>query len=216
MFQYKDWYFPLDPEQDKRTRDYLDSNQFGIEALHLALEYLPEENRRVAIDCGANIGYWSVEMIKHFHKVYSFELAPSTFECLVENTKQYPAIHCFNRAIGNKNTEVGIGNERKISAISNRVIHDLSSSETVSEITLDSLGLKNIDLIKLDMCGYEYFGIQGALALIDRYKPLIISEVSRHLAEYNITKQQFLKLMAKLGYKVVENFKSTHIFKHVR
>lgn len=196
-------------EEDKRTRDYLDSNQFGIESLHIALKYLDVEHKRVAVDCGANIGYWSVELIKHFHKVYAFELSPTTYECLVKNTEPYPAIHCFNKAIGEQNKMVGIANERKQSSISNRVV----AGENVEQIALDSYLLKNIDLIKFDLCGYEYYGIQGALKLIERYHPLIISEVSRHSLEYNITRDQMLKFMDGLGYNIVEEWKSTHVFK---
>ena len=46
------------------------------ELKHLRKLLPPPSQRRIAIDIGANCGYYSIEMQKYFGTVYSFEINP--------------------------------------------------------------------------------------------------------------------------------------------
>ena len=57
------------------------------------------------------------------------------------------------------------------------------SFETTSPtITLDELaiakGLARVDMLKIDIDGYDYFALQGAVGILARYRPIIFIELS--------------------------------------
>ena len=78
-----------------------------------------------------------------------------------------------------------------------------SSGETVSAapLALDALSLQRLDLVKIDVDGYDYKVLQGAVRLLAEFRPLVLIE----LCEYTLNAQgdsvrDILRLMASLGY----------------
>lgn len=53
----------------------------------------------IAIDCGANIGKFTVPMAKTGAEVYAFEPNPDAYGRLVENTAAYPNVHAVQAAV---------------------------------------------------------------------------------------------------------------------
>lgn len=53
----------------------------------------------IAIDCGANIGKFTVPMAKTGAEVYAFEPNPDAYARLVENTAGYPNVHAVQAAV---------------------------------------------------------------------------------------------------------------------
>jgi hypothetical protein len=70
----------------------------------------------------------------------------------------------------------------------NRVV-ETKDKYYIPMITIDSLGLDDIDLMQLDLEGFEYDALVGARETIERCKPVIIVEstsdnVDTFLAEF--------------------------------
>jgi hypothetical protein len=61
-------------------------------------------------------------------------------------------------------------------------------------IKLDGFFSEKIDLIHLDLEGYEFEALKGAKELIERDKPLIILEIDTRAVDYN-------NFMRELNYK---------------
>jgi FkbM family methyltransferase len=53
----------------------------------------------IAIDCGANVGKFTVPMAQTGAEVYAFEPNPDAYACLVENTAKYPNVHAVQAAV---------------------------------------------------------------------------------------------------------------------
>ena len=77
--------------------------------------------------------------------------------------------------------------------------------EEVDLITIDSLNLKDVDIIKVDTEGFEYNVLLGAIKTIERCKPVIQVETIEKLAQYGSTVHDLQKLIVDLGYKVTVN-----------
>jgi FkbM family methyltransferase len=73
--------------------------------------------------------------------------------------------------------------------------------------TLDSIMYKinplEINLIKIDTEGCEFFVIKGAEKLIRKFKPLIIAEcVERRTVNFNYNHHEIIELLKSMGYKI--------------
>lgn len=145
----------------------------------------------IAIDVGANIGIFTSNLAKKFKHVIAFEPAQENQSCLVRNLKMMRQENytLYKVAIGEQEKSVKM--QRHFESC---VSHFLS--EEAGEIkvkTLDSFQLETCDLLKIDVEGYEYFVIQGALETIKRCRPVIILE-EKNFNNLNRKKEEFSAL----------------------
>ena len=150
--------------------------QYQIENIRNAERLVGRMNRHYAVDVGANIGLISMQLCEKFEHVIAFEPHPDTFECLKRNVRPYQKVQCHNLAIGNTTRSVNFTNF--ISDCShNHIAEDLNKPVIiVDQKRLDDCGLPGCDLLKIDVEGYEYEVIQGAIATIEKFHPVIILE----------------------------------------
>ena len=76
---------------------------------------------------------------------------------------------------------------------------------------LDDFELKNVDFIKVDVEGYEYFVISGAIETITRCRPVIIVEQKAGFERYGLSDKQAVALLKSLGYVEKEVLVGDHI-----
>lgn len=129
------------------------------------------DKKRVAIQAGGNCGMYSSYLQTMFNAVYTFEPHPLNYECLklnaADNCNHYPYAlgdidgHCHLNDTDDKN--VGC------------YTVDHQSGDT-RMVTIDSFNLTNVDLIMLDVEGFEQYVIKGALSTVERCKPVVIME----------------------------------------
>src|SRR5262245_60816015 len=147
----------------------------------------------MVIDCGANIGVFTVEIAKFMSdwgKIIAVEAQERLFYALAGNLALQ---NCFNaRAIWaaidrddgfidipepkyDKPSSFGSFELRERFGIENigQEINYSKPTMRVQTFKLDSIGLKRVDLIKLDIEGMEMDALAGATKLIERCKPLI-------------------------------------------
>ncbi len=131
--------------------------------------------RRTAIDAGAHIGIWTVLLSTLFKEVYAFEPVRENFECLKENTKERANVACFQAALGAHEGTVGL----TIGEGENSGTWHVHPNGKTRLVTLDKFAggiIENVDLIKIDVEGFEGFVISGAFEMILRDKPVIVFE----------------------------------------
>ena len=134
------------------------------------------------IDCGGNIGLFSIyvkELLPHAH-INIFEPESYNFKILKRNLSQYSHINLFNKAVGEK-TET-----RKLKVSKNVLDHTIDNSpdfdldpgyigmEEVEIVPIDLVIKSRIDVIKMDIEGYEYKALLGAKDTITKYLPLLL------------------------------------------
>jgi len=134
----------------------------------------------VAIDAGANIGVFSVELAALGYEVHAFEPIPETCARLRENLALNPRIagrvHTNDRALGDREEVVTMtapGNSPATSYITREPGNGTAALLPVRTTTLDAYaaasGLQRIDFLKLDVEGYEPAVLRGAAALLNRH-----------------------------------------------
>jgi FkbM family methyltransferase len=160
----------------------------GLTKYQLAQElvaYKSVQNTRVAVDVGANVGIFTRRFAFRFKKVLAFEPVPENLECLRENTKMLKNVGVYPFALGATNRVAQIrmlaDNSGASYVCDDPKLADYGAGGSVrvvevEMITLDSLELPTLDLIKIDVQGFERSVLQGARATLTRCKPVILIE----------------------------------------
>jgi FkbM family methyltransferase len=146
------------------------------------------------VDGGAYIGSTAIRLAGLFPRatVYAFEPQTSTREQLEANCREHPRIRPVPDALGRCTTtgQLQVGALPYTSSLLQRPTKgkryypagaDLIASQPVSVTSLDdwarSNGVQSIDIIKLDLQGYELEALVGARELLQQSVRLIYTEV---------------------------------------
>lgn len=170
------------------------------------------KGRSLAIDGGANVGFWSKAMSEFFDRVIAFEPVPETFKFLEENLSEYPGVECRSEALMDRRGRVNIempNYSRKRQRIKGDVINRKSTaryvqwddSGDIATIAIDDLDLSACDLIKLDLEGAEPLALIGAKKTIRKFKPVLIVEIKGHSKRFEISRKEVHKMIADMGYQ---------------
>ena len=152
-----------------------------VEDLDVAISYC--RNTRTVIQAGGNVGVYPVYLSDTFDKVRTFEPSQGNFDLLLLNTGAIRNIRVVGCALGEKIKRAGIYGYK-----SNCGGSYLGDGTDVSVVSIDSLGLKDVDLIQLDVEGYERHALNGAANTIEECQPVIMVENRGHDKRYGSTK----------------------------
>ncbi len=179
-------------------------------------EVLAKSKPKLCIDIGANGGEYSLSLLKSTEaQVIAFEPLPTAFEILKENTQQFSnRIKLENLGIGSKEEELLINynpNSTEHASFCKEVdeIDYLSNKNQIAAhlVTLDSYFEKNkikeIDLIKIDVEGFESEVFAGSKETFSKIRPKFIQiEFNWHQLFRNNSLHFFSKQLP--GYKTYQ------------
>jgi|TARA_R110000772_G_scaffold54045_1_gene123403 FkbM family methyltransferase len=156
------------------------------------------------LDIGANIGSHCVQFKYHCPnlEIYAFEPFKENFDVLIQNTKQYKDVKCFNVGVGSRTSIVHFNDGHAQNSGVVRVVRDSNNPNIV--LSLDNLILPKVSFIKIDVEGHELACMQGMTHLLKKDKPLI------WLEENNTGNQRVIPYLENLGYKILEEEKLTN------
>lgn len=128
------------------------------------------------IQAGGNQGMYPKLLSRIFDHVYTFEPDSLNYETLKLNCPDRNIIKT-NAALGKENGWCLV----KRLTMQNTGMHKVEFSNTQTPdkspmYKLDDMIFDRVDLIMLDLEGYEYFALQGALMTIKKFKPVIFIE----------------------------------------
>jgi FkbM family methyltransferase len=174
-------------------------------------------NIKNIIDVGANFGYNSLFFSKTVGsegQIYSFEPQSQNYELLVQNinNNNITNIHAFNYACSDTETEVeipvfalplmSVTNMGDITPNFKQYSNVLGYSN-VKSIRIDSMKLPKIDLIKIDVQGWETNVINGLHEILLRDKPTLIVEFEHfQLNKTGKTCSDLAQLIRNYGYYI--------------
>lgn len=167
--------------------------------------YLPKilaklKSTRTVVQAGGHCGVYPLLYSKIFKHVFTFEPELTNFTHLAVNCTD-TRITKLNAALSDRNELISMAIVSYINTGMNKVLPRGMHGLIAYGVTLDSIKPHDVDLIHLDVEGYEYQALKGAVRTIAKYKPLIVTEMS-----HNINKIQ--DLMKKLDYVEIEKIDS--------
>ena len=175
---------------------------------------ISEKNKIFLIDCGCNYGFYSfyTASLSNQNLVVAIEASMATAKDFEKNLNlnKFDNIVLKNSAISNTdNTEVKFNeskndwesslthnefDEKKVIKIGTQKIDTIIKDQKLDEYVL---------LIKLDVEGHELQALEGAINTIEKYKPIIIIELSTYIFNKNDKAFDRLKFfLHKFDYRI--------------
>lgn len=138
-------------------------------------------SRRIAVDIGANSGYYTCALAKLFRQVWCFEPNPGASRPIA--AARLKNVRLENVALSSKSGRATL----RVPVVAGQTLDGWGSlcpntiSQTSIELnvktaSLDSYELSEVDFIKIDVEGHEADVFEGALKTIARCKPVCLVE----------------------------------------
>jgi FkbM family methyltransferase len=211
----------------------LENSAFEPEEVDMALWLLSLRRQHfgdgvVALDCGANIGVHTIEWAKHANgwgRVIAIEAQERLFYALAGNIV---INNCFNARAMHAAVAAQIGTMRIPTPdylspgsfgslelrpsehnefIGQAIDYSDAAAVEIRTVTVDSLDLARLDLLKIDVEGMELEALAGAGASLARCRPVVIVESLKSDA------RKLREILEKQGYRLFAagiNFLAIH------
>lgn len=146
------------------------------------------EGKKSVFDIGSNIGFVALSLSSQLSeggKLYAFEPDPVNFQSLKANAEKNPAapVRIENKGLGNEEGQLKLVVDTPDNRGGNRIVKDAESGFTLVDVTtLDLYCERNsisfIDLIKIDVEGFELNVLKGGERMISVHRPVLFIEVN--------------------------------------
>lgn len=161
----------------------------------------------VVVDVGANIGdhtWYYLEAVGEKGQVWAFEPDHEAFACL-----------CLNCGWRSTFQQKGLGSKEQRAIVKR---HANSGQNFVSVmdcghgdidiIPLDALGLERLDLLKIDVEGFELEVLLGAKNTIQKCRPILVVElIDSQLRRFDVSASSVIETIKDFGYKRIEDIR---------
>ena len=158
--------------------------------------FVNNKSLRTVIDVGAWWGPWSLWWCKHAERVEIFEPNTKMIPKLQYNIANHPNCHLHKVALGSVNGAVSMDYDTH-----SGTNHITSTNGTIPLHTLDEYNFQNVDIIKIDVEGYEIPVLEGARQTIIESRPLIQIEANKSGNRYGRTKKDISMFLQDMGMK---------------
>ena len=204
--------------------------EFGRDLWSDVKTILAADEIKTVFDVGANEGQSARAFLRHFPaaQIYSFEPTPATFQALRHFAQTQPRVTPVNQALGEAPGKVEL-NENAFHQTNSILPANLRSEEylgawvincqrkiEVQMTTLDAYcrqeSVTGIDLLKMDVQGFELFVLKGAQEFLStRRIGCIVLEVSFiSLYENQASPQDLITLLAGHRYDLMGFYDFAH------
>lgn len=170
------------------------------------------KGRAVAIQAGGHIGTVPVYLADRFSAVYTFEPDPENFAALTANAFQrHPlAIHPARGVLGQKRGTVRMF--RSLKSTGQHRVDPKAKPGHTPVFRIDDLDLPAVDLIALDVEGFEIPALAGAFETLKRCRPVVMAEENKRGAEQGYAAGELEVAMRMVGYVVAGRVADDWVF----
>ena len=190
MFQHQGIWLP---DGEKHFPDWMTKNgevidgkgTYQIKKYRAAMQYMGYPKLRVAVDVGAHVGLWAMQMITNFDIVHCFEPVEAFRDCFKRNLPVGPShgerAECllYPYALGAGRGRVSMKIPDLDGGIDTGGTH-VGGEGDIEMRTLDEFDFNDVDFLKIDCEGYEHHVIAGARETLIRCRPCVIVEQKPH------------------------------------
>lgn len=198
LYAGRKWTWPADDTKLMAVNDWVRD----VDAIHPYLE-----DTRTAVQAGGACGVWPAYLAPRFDTVITFEPHPVNFRCLVENNVRAENVICIQAALGAHRGVCALDNPP--SEIGNCGTYYVKPgiAGNIPVMTIDEVCTSyDVDLIALDVEGFEIYALQGADLTITIHQPVIMLEDKElpQMAEIKTKKGDAVEYLKQVhDYKVV-------------
>jgi FkbM family methyltransferase len=151
----------------------------------------------------ATAGVWPKHLSAQFRHVYTFEPDETNFGALEKNVTEANVVKRYG-ALGEHAGIVKMA-DHSADNFGAKYVVPLNGDESIAGVapmwTVDELRLDALDLLVLDVEGYETPALRGAAHSILRFRPVIMFE-DKHAERYGFQKPE--EYLTTLNYRVVD------------
>ena len=174
--------------------------------LNQFVTYCESQNKKFkrVLDIGAWCGTWSVAMEKYIRNIDAFEPDKTHFACLERNVGRFSdRIKSHRIAIGNKEESISLTKEDATQTTR------VDGAGEIPMFTVDYYNYSDVDLIKIDVEGYEMRVLEGAHKTItfndenQSNVQYIMIELNHNTEKYESSSLEVKKHIKSLGFKVL-------------
>jgi len=185
------------PSNDVHIEQWKSGSPFTQnKCLNKFIKYCESQTKKMktVIDVGAWCGTWAKAIEPFAKKVIAFEPDKTHFECLQRNC----TVNCTPRmeAVGAQLQEVSLTEDNFTQA------KRVDEKGNIRMITLDHMEYEDVDMIKIDVEGYEMEVLKGATKTLESVKYLMI-ELNNNTKKYGSNNIEVEKYIVSLGFKVL-------------
>lgn len=188
------------------SRELWMDSSWAIETPNFCKKYLKSGD--IVLDVGANIGTVTLQAsicVESLGRIYSIEPHPQIFKFLNENIilNNFENVKLFNVAVGNKSGTILFSNQK--SDCQNKIILEKSNDtievpiKLLDELTIDE---SEIDLLKIDVEGFEQFVLLGAKKTLEKTKCVYIETIEKLYNYYNYDRNKIFEILNDYGFEL--------------
>ena len=212
MFEFQGMWLPEGekhfPEWMKKNGEIVDGRgTYQIQKFRAVMRHVG--SWRNAIDVGAHVGFWTIQMAKRFRMVHAFEPIAQFATCWkanvdAKNVKLYECALGEGHGLVKLRVDPADSGGTHVNAVGPDVIDD-GTAPCARVMPLDDFDFEQVDFIKVDCEGFEHRVLEGARSTLKRWKPVVIVEQKAHKLgpNFGITGTPAVDLLKELGYRVV-------------
>jgi FkbM family methyltransferase len=178
------------------------------------LRYVKKDD--VCLDVGANIGYYTFLFSSRAQHVISVEpIAPNVdLIRLSASINRISNIRVISAAVAGTEGEADFfeSDDTGLSSVAFPHVEQILNEKNlvpskpcykVPTVTIDSLHLPKLDIVKMDIEGYEYFALQGMAQTLESLRPrlLMIELAESLLNRFGSSIDAVISFLSQYGYK---------------
>lgn len=209
MFQHQGIWLP---EGEKHFPEWMSRNgelvngkgTYQIKKWRACLPWIKQW--RTAVDVGAHVGLWSMQMVGRFDQVHAFEPVEAFRRCFIRNVPHEWTLYAMSLGAAQGSVSMAID------AADSGGTH-VAGSGDIEMCPLDSVGLHEVDFIKIDCEGYELEVLKGAEMTLRENRPCVIVEQKPHKLgpNFGIKGTPAVDFLAAMGAQVREVISGDYI-----
>ncbi|MEN9852173.1 MAG: hypothetical protein RI996_116 [Candidatus Parcubacteria bacterium] len=199
----------IDPDNGGVDFEIYADGVYEPEILHVIKSLLERKNNSVFLDVGANIGQHSLFASRFAQKVFAFEPIPKLFTQFTDSiykNKFYNIFLC-RIALGDRSMTSHIHTNNQNMGASSLVSHTGDTQGVFVQIERfddisEQLGIHSVDVVKMDVEGFEYESLQGMQKMITKCHPSFVFEFSPHLYSTKERGFEIYSFFIENGYRL--------------
>lgn len=210
--KHRDWWMP--ESEDLGLKWFNNPRGERPEVIDAAMGHVTNAPDKIALDVGAHIGTWAIELAKHFKHTHCFEPITPTWIALAHNLEARDispeVVTPWPIAVGDR-----LSNCRPTGTM-NATLSSYVDPEMrgrVPMIALDDIEWGKVGLLKIDVEGYEYYVLKGAERTLENYHPVLVIEWKPgRLNRFGDFETKIEAILNRHGYRMAEQLEIDRIY----